>query len=103
MAAKTAIVVLAAGEGTRMVSGMPKALHRVGGRPMIAHVLEAAKAAGADKIAIVVGPGHDDVAAESKRLSPGVRIFDGCSCANAHTDVTRTETRKRTRLGFMVE
>jgi len=52
MAAKTAIVVLAAGEGTRMVSAVPKVLHQVGGRPLIAHVLEAAKGAGADKIAI---------------------------------------------------
>jgi len=75
MAAKTAIVVLAAGEGTRMASAVPKVLHEIGGRPLIAYVLEAAKDAGADKIAVVIGPGREDVAAEIKRLSPGVRIF----------------------------
>jgi bifunctional UDP-N-acetylglucosamine pyrophosphorylase/glucosamine-1-phosphate N-acetyltransferase len=75
MAAKTAIVVLAAGEGTRMASAVPKVLHRVGGRPLIAHVLEAAKGAGADKIAVVVGPGRDDVAAVVKQIVPGPRIF----------------------------
>jgi bifunctional UDP-N-acetylglucosamine pyrophosphorylase/glucosamine-1-phosphate N-acetyltransferase len=75
MAAKTTIVVLAAGEGTRMVSAVPKVLHRIGGRPLIAYVLEAARDAGADKVAIVVGPGRDDVAAEVKRLLPGARIF----------------------------
>ena len=36
MAAKTAIVVLAAGEGTRMHSRVPKVLHRIAGRPLIA-------------------------------------------------------------------
>ena len=75
MAARTTIVVLAAGEGTRMRSRVPKVLHRVGGRPLIAHVLEAAKGAGADKIAVVVGPGQDKVAVEAKRIAPGARIF----------------------------
>ena len=75
MAAKTAIVVLAAGEGTRMRSRVPKVLHRIAGRPLIAYVLEAAKDAGADKIAVVVGPGQEKVAAEAKRIAPGARIF----------------------------
>ena len=66
MAAKTAIIVLAAGEGTRMRSHVPKVLHRIAGRPLIAYVLEAAKGAGADKIAVVVGPGQEKVAAEAK-------------------------------------
>ena len=75
MAAKTAIVVLAAGEGTRMRSRVPKVLHRIAGRPLIAYVLEAAKDAGADKIAVVVGPGQEKVAAEARRIAPGARIF----------------------------
>src|SRR5262245_43106040 len=75
MAGKTAIVVLAAGEGTRMVSAGPKVLHRIGGRALIAHVLEAAKDAGADKIAVVIGPGRKDVAEEVKRIFPGAQIF----------------------------
>ncbi|HXY90262.1 MAG TPA: bifunctional UDP-N-acetylglucosamine diphosphorylase/glucosamine-1-phosphate N-acetyltransferase GlmU [Xanthobacteraceae bacterium] len=75
MAAKTAIVVLAAGEGTRMASAQPKVLHALGGRLLIAYALEAAGKAGADKIAVVVGPDHKRVAAEVKRLSPQAQIF----------------------------
>jgi bifunctional UDP-N-acetylglucosamine pyrophosphorylase/glucosamine-1-phosphate N-acetyltransferase len=50
-------VVLAAGKGTRMKSALPKVLHRVGGRPMLAHVLEAAKQAGAARCVTVIGFG----------------------------------------------
>jgi bifunctional UDP-N-acetylglucosamine pyrophosphorylase/glucosamine-1-phosphate N-acetyltransferase len=50
-------VVLAAGKGTRMKSALPKVLHRVGGRPMLAHVLEAAKQAGAASCVTVIGFG----------------------------------------------
>ena len=39
-------VILAAGKGTRMKSKLPKVLHKVGGKPMVEHVLEAAEEAG---------------------------------------------------------
>lgn len=55
-------VVLAAGEGTRMRSRLPKVLHPVGHLPLIAHVLKALKTAGVDRTAVVVGPDHDAVA-----------------------------------------
>jgi bifunctional UDP-N-acetylglucosamine pyrophosphorylase/glucosamine-1-phosphate N-acetyltransferase len=42
----TVAVVLAAGKGTRMRSARPKVLHEVAGRPMLAWVLDAARAAG---------------------------------------------------------
>lgn len=48
-------IILAAGEGVRMRSTLPKALHTVGGRPMLAHVVEAANALGPAKIHVVVG------------------------------------------------
>ncbi len=67
-------IVLAAGEGTRMASRRPKVLHRIGGRTMIAWVLEAVRAAGAGRIALVVGPGRDDVAAEALALAPKAEI-----------------------------
>ena len=54
-------VILAAGKGTRMVSRYPKVLHEVGGRPMLAHVLEAAQAQAPEAITIVVGYGADQV------------------------------------------
>src|SRR2546421_4070587 len=67
-------VVLAAGEGTRMRSQISKVLHAVGGRSLIAHVLAAVtEADGA--IAVVIGPGHDEVAAEVKRIAPAAQIF----------------------------
>ncbi len=68
-------VVLAAGEGTRMKSALPKVLHRLAGRTMLAHVLATAAEAEVDAVAVVVGPGRDDVAAEARRAAPGVEIF----------------------------
>ncbi len=63
-------IVLAAGEGTRMRSGLPKSLHRIGGRTLLAHVLGAAIKAGGGEIAVVVGPDHDAVAAQARALAP---------------------------------
>jgi bifunctional UDP-N-acetylglucosamine pyrophosphorylase/glucosamine-1-phosphate N-acetyltransferase len=54
-------IILAAGEGTRMRSSLPKVMHQVGGRPMLGHVIAAAKGAGADRLAIVVGPNTEKV------------------------------------------
>jgi bifunctional UDP-N-acetylglucosamine pyrophosphorylase/glucosamine-1-phosphate N-acetyltransferase len=54
-------VILAAGKGTRMKSRLPKVLHKVGGRPMVEHVLEAAEAAGAERKIVVVGFGSEQV------------------------------------------
>lgn len=50
------IIVLAAGEGTRMKSATPKVLHSVGGLPMLEHVLRSTKAFGAERTAVVIGP-----------------------------------------------
>jgi len=54
-------VVLAAGKGTRMKSKLPKVLHRVGGKSMVQHVLDAAKAAGASRNVVVIGFGAESV------------------------------------------
>src|SRR5262245_45673890 len=50
---------MAAGEGTRMRSSLPKMLHPVCGRPMVAWPILAAREAGADAVAAIVSPGHD--------------------------------------------
>jgi bifunctional UDP-N-acetylglucosamine pyrophosphorylase/glucosamine-1-phosphate N-acetyltransferase len=60
-------VVLAAGKGTRMRSALPKVLHRAAGRPLLAWVLDAARAAGCERILVVVGHG-----AEQVRAAPGL-------------------------------
>jgi bifunctional UDP-N-acetylglucosamine pyrophosphorylase/glucosamine-1-phosphate N-acetyltransferase/UDP-N-acetylglucosamine pyrophosphorylase len=48
-------VILAAGKGTRMKSDLPKVLHPVCGRPMVAYVMDACRQAGADRLLMVVG------------------------------------------------
>jgi bifunctional UDP-N-acetylglucosamine pyrophosphorylase/glucosamine-1-phosphate N-acetyltransferase len=57
------IVVLAAGQGKRMHSTLPKVLHKVAGRPMLAHVLETARALSPGRIIVVHGHGGDVVRA----------------------------------------
>jgi len=54
-------VVLAAGQGRRMRSALPKVLHRAAGRPLLAWVLDAARAAGCGELVVVVGHGGDEV------------------------------------------
>ncbi|WP_127089712.1 bifunctional UDP-N-acetylglucosamine diphosphorylase/glucosamine-1-phosphate N-acetyltransferase GlmU [Aquabacter cavernae] len=68
------VIVLAAGEGTRMKSRLPKVLHKVAGFSMVRHVLAAANAAGATRLAVVVGPGREDVAAEARAVAPGAEV-----------------------------
>ncbi|MFZ1106108.1 MAG: NTP transferase domain-containing protein, partial [Hyphomicrobiaceae bacterium] len=63
------VVVLAAGKGVRMRSTLPKVLHRVGGRSMLAHTLAGAAELGAGRIAVVVGPGMEAVRAEAARVA----------------------------------
>ncbi|HEX4986668.1 MAG TPA: bifunctional UDP-N-acetylglucosamine diphosphorylase/glucosamine-1-phosphate N-acetyltransferase GlmU [Burkholderiales bacterium] len=55
------VVILAAGKGTRMRSVLPKVLHAVGGKPMLAHVLDRARALGADRTIVVYGHGGEAV------------------------------------------
>jgi bifunctional UDP-N-acetylglucosamine pyrophosphorylase/glucosamine-1-phosphate N-acetyltransferase len=69
-------IILAAGEGTRMRSAMPKVLHPVGGLPMVSHALRAALAAGSGSLAVVVGPNHQNVSAAVLAAAPGARVFE---------------------------
>ena len=57
------VVVLAAGEGTRMKSATPKVLHTLAGRTMLGHVLAAAEALDPEHLLVVVGHGREQVAA----------------------------------------
>jgi bifunctional UDP-N-acetylglucosamine pyrophosphorylase/glucosamine-1-phosphate N-acetyltransferase len=68
-------VVLAAGEGTRMVSSLPKVLHRVAGFPMLWHVIRAAGAAGSDRLAVVIGPDLPQVEAAVRSADKGAATF----------------------------
>jgi bifunctional UDP-N-acetylglucosamine pyrophosphorylase / glucosamine-1-phosphate N-acetyltransferase len=68
-------IVLAAGEGTRMRSGLPKVLHAIGGRSLLAHVLRAVAESKVSATAVVVGPDQDAVAAEAERVLPGTQCY----------------------------
>jgi bifunctional UDP-N-acetylglucosamine pyrophosphorylase/glucosamine-1-phosphate N-acetyltransferase len=54
-------IILAAGQGTRMNSAIPKVLHPIGGKPMLAHVIDSCKQLQAEKIAVIYGHGGDQV------------------------------------------
>ncbi|TDR85412.1 bifunctional UDP-N-acetylglucosamine pyrophosphorylase/glucosamine-1-phosphate N-acetyltransferase [Enterovirga rhinocerotis] len=69
-------IILAAGEGTRMRSALPKVLHRIAGRSMLAHVLGAVEGAGASRVEVVIGPGRTDVAKEAATFSPSATTVE---------------------------
>jgi bifunctional UDP-N-acetylglucosamine pyrophosphorylase / glucosamine-1-phosphate N-acetyltransferase len=71
-----AVIVLAAGMGTRMKSELPKVLHRAAGRSLLGHVLHAAKALAPKHIVVVHGRGQDAVIAETKSISPDARFVE---------------------------
>jgi bifunctional UDP-N-acetylglucosamine pyrophosphorylase/glucosamine-1-phosphate N-acetyltransferase len=68
-------IILAAGEGTRMKSALPKVLHPVGGLSLLGHVLGAARSAGSGALAVVIGHGADKVRQEVERRAPGSDVF----------------------------
>jgi bifunctional UDP-N-acetylglucosamine pyrophosphorylase / glucosamine-1-phosphate N-acetyltransferase len=71
--AVAAVVVLAAGQGTRMRSATPKVLHALGGRSMLGHVLAAAEPLGAEHTLVVVGAGREAVADHLAQIAPKAR------------------------------
>ena len=58
-----ATIILAAGQGTRLNSSLPKPLHHIGGRPMLAWSLDAAKAALASRVVTVLSKKSDSIVA----------------------------------------
>lgn len=57
----TDVVILAAGQGSRMKSSLPKVLHPIGGKPLAQHVIDTALRLQADRIHLVIGHGADQV------------------------------------------
>ena len=68
-------VVLAAGEGTRMRSSLPKVLHPVANQSLLAHVLRAAPGGPATRLAVVIGPDHQAVSDEARKIRPDAETF----------------------------
>ncbi|SOC10452.1 bifunctional UDP-N-acetylglucosamine diphosphorylase/glucosamine-1-phosphate N-acetyltransferase GlmU [Rhodobacter maris] len=65
-----ALVVLAAGQGTRMNSELPKVLHRLGGAPLLAHALAAGQRLDPERVVVVVGHGAAEVQRTVSRIAP---------------------------------
>jgi bifunctional UDP-N-acetylglucosamine pyrophosphorylase/glucosamine-1-phosphate N-acetyltransferase len=71
-----AVVILAAGEGTRMRSSLPKVLHRIGGRPLVGHVLDTARDLAPAHVLVVVRHERDRVADAVAGVSDEVVVVD---------------------------
>lgn len=76
MTVPAAVIVLAAGQGTRMKSDLPKVVHPVAGLSMLGHALRAAKALDPGLVVAVVRHQRDIVAAEALRVAPDALIAD---------------------------
>jgi bifunctional UDP-N-acetylglucosamine pyrophosphorylase / glucosamine-1-phosphate N-acetyltransferase len=68
-----AVIVLAAGEGTRMRSATPKVLHEIAGRTLIHHALTAARSLDPEHLLVVVGHGRDRVEAHLADIDPAAK------------------------------
>ena len=69
-----ALIILAAGQGSRMQSDLPKVLHRLGGAPLVAHALAAAATLDPARVVVVVGHGAEAVRRTVGKLDPEARI-----------------------------
>ncbi|WP_369693227.1 bifunctional UDP-N-acetylglucosamine diphosphorylase/glucosamine-1-phosphate N-acetyltransferase GlmU [Bartonella apis] len=68
-------IILAAGEGTRMKSSLPKVLHKIAGLPLVCHVVRQVQSIGKSDIAVVVGRGADEVSSAVKEFSKTANIY----------------------------
>ena len=69
-----AVVVLAAGAGTRMKSARSKLLHEVAGRSMVSHAIDAAEGVGPERLVVVVGHQREQVTAHLAEVAPNVIV-----------------------------
>ena len=90
-----AAVILAAGQGTRMKSPLPKMLHAVGGRTLVDRAIDAAEALGCEKIVVVVGT-HSPALAErvKARLGEGAVAIQDPPLGTAHAVLAARDALK---------
>lgn len=69
-----AVIILAAGKGTRMKSDQPKVLHQIAGAPMLVHAMQAADVISPSKVIVVAGHGVDEVETAAKVHNPDAEI-----------------------------
>src|SRR5581483_10451898 len=97
MSGRTSLtIVLAAGEGTRMRSTVPKVMHCVAGRTLLSHVLAAAPKGRDARLAVVIAPDHQPVAEEARRGRTDVETFvQQQRLGTAHAVLAAREAIKR--------
>jgi len=85
---KPAVLILAAGIGTRMRSARPKVMHEIAGRSMIDHVLAAARALAPERIVVVIGPDMPELAAA---VAPVETVVQGERLGTGHAVMAASE------------
>ena len=102
-----ALVILAAGQGTRMNSDLPKVLHPLGGAPLVVHALKSGAALAPERAVVVTGRGGEAVAKAARGWDPDILISEqaeqlgtahAVAQAKAALDGFSGEDRKSTRL-----
>ena len=85
---KTKAIILAAGQGTRMKSPLPKVLHTICGRPMVQRLLDTVQQADIDEIVVVIGPDADAV---KEAVSPVQTVVQAERLGTAHAVLAAKE------------
>jgi bifunctional UDP-N-acetylglucosamine pyrophosphorylase/glucosamine-1-phosphate N-acetyltransferase len=98
----TAIVILAAGKGTRMRSDVAKVLHRAGGRTLIEHVIRACQSLKAAQLLVVVGHQAEEVGAIAEDLGAEVVLQKPQHGTGHAMQVARRAIRKSAKLALVV-
>ena len=70
------VVILAAGQGTRMKSALPKVLHPLASKPLLQHVIDAAAALSPHSLHIVIGHDERNVSNDARRSLKGLHLVD---------------------------
>ena len=78
-----AAIVLAAGQGSRMKSALPKVMHPLAGRPMIAHLMDSLGRVPVDRTVIVIGPGPE-MSAVAETVAPAETVVQGEPLGTGH-------------------
>jgi len=94
-----AVIILAAGQGTRMQSRLPKVLHQVAGRAMVQHVLSAAAALKPDRTVVVIGPEMMQVA---EAVSPALVAVQDRPLGTGHAVIAAMASLKGFRGDVLV-
>ena len=98
----TAIIILAAGKGTRMRSELAKVLHRAGGRTLLEHVIRACQPLKAAQLLVVVGHQADEVGAVAESLGAQVVMQQPQRGTGHALQVARRAIRKSAKVALVV-